>query len=322
MKRLGITVYGCDPDEAEMFHALAPGLGVVVTTTRAPASKTVIPVPGNHCVSVDHKTAISRPILRALKESGAAYISTRSIGLDHIDLAAAAELGIRVGNVAYAPDGVADYAVMLILMAIRHAKDIVSAAGAQDFSLRSTRGRELRDLTVGVAGTGRIGQAMIDRLHGFGCRILAHGNEPHASATVSHVSRDELLAQSDVVTLHLPLNAGTRHFIGPRQLDAMKSGAFLVNTGRGALVDTAALVAALEGGRLAGAALDVIEGEEGIFYSDRTGRPIDHPFLPRLQAMPNVIVTPHTAYHTERVLHDAVHGTILNCLNFAREANP
>jgi len=124
--------------------------------------------------------------------------------------------------------------------------------------------------------------------------------------------------ESDVVTLHLPLNADTHHVIGHKQIAMMRQGAFLINTGRGALVDTDALIVALESGRLGGAALDVLEGEEGLFYVDCTTRPVDNQFLLRLKQLPNAIVTPHTAYYTERALYDTVERTLMNCLRFER----
>ena len=246
------------------------------------------------------------------------YISTRSIGSITSICDAAEDLGITVENVVYAPDGVADYTLMLILMAIRNARGIVSAAERRDFRLGSVRGKDLRDMTVGVVGVGRIGNAVIRRLHGFGCRVLASSNSRTEAAAADFVSLDELLLESDIVTLHVPLNADTHHFIGREQIEMMKQGAFLINTGRGALVDTDALIVALESGKLGGAALDVLEGEEGLFYSDCTTRPIDNQFLLRLQALPNAIVTPHTAYYTERALYDTVERTLVNCLRFER----
>ncbi|BCB88168.1 NAD(P)-dependent oxidoreductase [Phytohabitans suffuscus] len=317
MKGLGITVYGCERDEAEVFGELSPRFGVVPTVTGAAVSEaSVISVPGNRCVSVGHKSEVSGPALRALRDTGVEYISTRSIGFDHIDLDAAEKLGITVENVVYPPDGVADYTLMLMLMAIRNAKEVVSSAARHDFRLGSVRGKELRDLTVGVLGVGHIGAAVVERLRGFGCRVLAYNNGRRAAAAADYVSLDELLLASDIVTLHVPLNADTHHFIGRKQIEAMKQGAFLVNTGRGGLVDTDALIGALELGKLGGAALDVLEGEEGHFYLDRTERPVDNQFLLRLQGLPNVIVTPHTAYYTERALRDTVEKTIVNCLNF------
>ncbi len=315
----GLTVYGCEPDEAEMFERLAPRLGVLPTITGTAVSEAgAVSVRANRCISVNHKSAVSEATLRALRETGVEYITTRSIGVDHIDLGAAARLGIAIGNAAYAPDGVADYALMLMLMALRNAKTIVTSALRYDFRLGNVRGRELRDLTVGVVGTGRIGQAVIGRLQGFGCRVLAYNSSPRAPVAADYVSLKALLGESDIVTLHLPHSADTHHFIGRQELAAMKPGALLVNTGRGPLVDTAALVAALESGKLGGAALDVIEGEEGLFYFDCTNRQIGNPLLVQLQQMPNVIITPHTAYHTGRVLHDIVEKTILNCLSFER----
>ena len=315
-ERHGITVYGCEPDEADLFHELGPRFGIVPTITSDAASEaSVIAVPGNRCISVGHKSEISASMLRALKDTGVEHISTRSIGVNHIDLGAAARLGVTVENAAYAPDGVADYTLMLILMAIRNAKEIVSSANGNDFRLRRVRGKDLRDLTVGVVGVGNIGTAVITRLRGFGCRVLASNNGGQ-DAAAEFVSLDELLLESDVVTLHVPLNTETHHLIGRREIETMKQGAYLVNTGRGALVDTDALVVALEDGRLGGAALDVLEGEEGLFYFDCTNRPIDNRLLLRLQRLPNVIITPHTAYYTWRALYDTVEQTLIKCLAF------
>jgi D-specific alpha-keto acid dehydrogenase len=317
MSSSGITVYGCEQDEAAAFHALSPRFGVVPSIVRAAVSVANAPsAPGTPCVSVSHKTEVSAPILLALKGAGVQYISTRSIGCDHIDTAAAQRMGIAVGSAAYAPDSVADYTMMLMLMAVRNAKSIVRAVERQDFRLNSVRGKALRDLTVGVLGTGRIGQAVIERLRGFGCSVLAYDRSQRTAA--AHVPLDALLRNSDIVTLHLPLSPDTRHILGREQMRQMKPGALLINTGRGALVDTGALVQALENGKLGGAALDVLEGEEGLFYFDCTQKPIGHPLLRKLQGMPNVIITPHTAYHTEQALRDTVEKTIQNCLDFER----
>jgi D-specific alpha-keto acid dehydrogenase len=305
----GITVYGCEPDEADLFNELAPRLGVLPTLTSAALSETsVISVPRNRCVSVGHKSEISDTIFRALKDAGVEHVSTRSIGFDHIDLDAAEALGITVENVVYAPDGVADFTVMLILMAIR-----------PDFALGNVRGKDLHDLTVGVVGVGHIGAAVVTRLQGFGCRVLACSKNRPALPAVDFVSLGELLRVSDVVTLHVPLNDETHHLIGRAELAAMKPDALLVNTGRGALVDTDALIVALERGRLGGAALDVLEDEESIFHSGRATGAVEHRHLRRLQQLPNVIVTPHVAYYTRRGMHDTVEKTLTKCLNFERK---
>jgi D-specific alpha-keto acid dehydrogenase len=316
--KVGITIYGCGRDEVALFREMAPRFGVTPTITEAAASEANIELAlGNRCISVGHKTRVTNATLLALSQVGVTYISTRSIGYNHIHVNYAASVGISVENVAYSPDSVADYTLMLMLMAVRNAKSIVRRADVHDYRLHDVRGRELRDLTVGVIGTGRIGAAVLDRLRGFGCRILAYDNHPKAAA--DYVPLDELIGLSDIVTLHTPLNAETHHLLNRRRIERMKHGAFVVNTGRGSLLDTEALVSALESGRLGGAALDVLEGEEGIFYADCRDKPIESKPLLRLQQLPNVLISPHTAYYTDHALRDTVENSIVNCLRFEKE---
>jgi D-specific alpha-keto acid dehydrogenase len=312
-----LTIYGCDLDEAALIREKAPYFGITpVITAAAVSGATIALAAGNRCISVSHKSPVTNAELVALSHAGVRYISTRSVGVDHIDVDFARSLGICVEGVAYSPDSVADYTLMLMLMAVRHAAETVRRADAHDYRLHESRGAELRDLTIGVVGTGRIGAAVIDRLGGFGCRIVAHDRQQKTSA--EYVSFDELLERSDIVTLHTPLDATTRHLMDRRAFERIKAGAYLVNTARGALVDTAALIAALESGRLAGAALDVVEGADGVFYSDHRNRSVAGTPLARLQALPNVIVTPHTAYFTQHALSDAVVNSLVNCLRFEK----
>lgn len=309
----GITAYGCAPDEITLFRERAPRHGVLPTITEAALSESNIElVSGNRCISIGHKTRVSNAVLLELSRVGVQYISTRSIGFDHIDVTFAESVGISVGNVAYSPDSVADYTLMLILMTLRQTKSILLRTDVHDYRLNDARGKELRDSTVGVIGTGRIGTAVMDRLRGFGCRILFHDNRSETGG----VPLDELLRQSDIVTLHTPLTADTHHLLDHRSIGQMKDGAFVVNTGRGALVDTVALLHALETGKLAGAALDVLEDEEGIFYADRRNSTIENHSLLQLQSLPNVLITPHTAYYTDHALSDTIDNSLINCKNF------
>jgi len=316
---MGLTIYGCGQDEAVLFREVAPRFGVLPTITDAAVSNANLELAlGNRCISVGHKTQISGSILLALRQAGVRYVSTRSVGCNHIDAACAVDVGISVENVAYSPDSVADYTLMLMLMAVRNAKSTISRAQVHDYRLNDVRGRELRDMTIGVIGTGRIGVAVIDRLRGFGCRVLAFDRCP--KGVVDYVPLDELLQQSDVVTLHAPLNADTHHLLNRRRIKQMRHGAFIINTGRGALLDTEALIPELESGRLGGAALDVLEGEEGIFYADCRNKPIENELLLRLQQLSNVLISPHVAYYTDHTLSDTVENTLLNCLQFERRA--
>lgn len=312
---VGLTIYGCGPDEAGLFRQVAPRFGVTPAITVAALSEANVELAsGNRCISVSHKAQVTGSTLLGLSRAGVEYISTRSVGYDHIDVDCAAELGISIGTVAYSPESVADFTLMLMLMGVRHVRPIIRRVDARDYRLHEVRGRELRDLTVGVVGTGRIGAAVIDRLRGFGSRVLAHDHRPKACA--EYVPLDDLLQLSDIVTLHTPLTAETHHLLDRRRIERMKRGAFIVNTGRGALIDTAALVCALENGRLGGAALDVVEGEDGIFYADCSRKPIEATLLWRLQQLPNVLITPHTAYYTDHALTDIVEQTLANCLKF------
>ncbi|WP_030437896.1 NAD(P)-dependent oxidoreductase [Actinoplanes subtropicus] len=303
----GFTIYGCSPAEAVLFDELAPRFGVLPTITAAPVSAANAELAlGNRCVSVGRDAHVAKGTLRALRRVGVRYVSTRSVGYDHIDVGYAESVGITVGDVGYSPDGVADYTVMLMLMTLRHARSVVRRMDAHDYRLNDLRGRELRDLTVGVIGTGGVGSAVMDRLWGFGCLVLAHDDCPAAYA--HYVPLDDLLRQSDIVTIHTPLTPATRHLLDARRIAQMKPGAVVINTGRGALLDTEALVLALDSGQLGGAALDVPEYES--------------PVLSRLREMPNVLISPRVAHHTDRALSDTVENSLLNCVDFESGRHP
>ncbi|HEX3804865.1 MAG TPA: D-isomer specific 2-hydroxyacid dehydrogenase family protein [Solirubrobacteraceae bacterium] len=315
----GITIYGCGRDEAVLFEEMAPRFGVVPTITEAAVSEgNLVRACGNRCISVGHKTRVADSTLLALSRVGVTHITTRSIGSNHLDVRYAESVGISVATVSYSPDSVADYTLMLMLMTVRNARSMIRRADVHDYRLPDVRGKELRDLTIGVIGTGRIGTAVIDRLRGFGCHVLGHDRRPDGSA--EWVSLDELVRRSDVVTLHTPLSVDTHHLLDRRRIEQMRHGAYLVNTGRGSLLDTEALVRALESGRLGGAALDVLEGEEDIFYADCRSKAIGNALLLRLRELPNVLISPHTAYYTDHALRDAVENTIVNCLSFEKRA--
>lgn len=308
-----ISVFGCDWEERLLFERYAAQRDADVFCMDDPLlPENVREVPPGSAVSVTHKSPIDAKLIRSLQNRGVPYLSSRSVGLDHIDLRAAERAGICVENVAYSPESVAEYTILLMLMALRNEGSVLRRAERGDYRLEARRALELRDRTVGVIGTGRIGKAVIDRLRGFGCGILAY--DPHPSADIQYVELDELLAQCDLLTLHLPLTGETRHLLNRARIGRMRRGAILINAARGALVDTDALVDALEEGHIGCAALDVVEGEEGWFYSDCSDR--GAPPFARLLALPNAIVTPHTAFYTGHALCDVVRNTIQNCMEY------
>ena len=222
-KEMNITVFGCEPDEAAVFNRLSFEFGVTVSLIREAVSENNVNLAdGCPCVSISHKAELSESLLLALKEAGVKYICTRSIGFNHIDIQAAGQMGMTIGTVAYSPGSVADYTIMLMLMLMRGTKSVMHRAETQNYCLNDLRGKELQDMTVGVIGTGRIGQAVMERLKGFGCTVLAYDCNHKAGA--DYVPLCELLQSSDIITLHVPLSEDTFHMIGREQLKMMKKG--------------------------------------------------------------------------------------------------
>lgn len=296
------------PDEREHFEATAARLGAdIVMRTDTPSPENADAVKG-----MDGLSIITQPVSAALLEAWAARgiraVSTRTVGFDHIDLAAATRLGIAVSNVSYTPHTVAEYTVMAMLMCLRNMKLIMRRFDAGDFGLEGVRGRELGRCTVGVVGTGRIGAWVVHLLKPFGCRVLANDvrENPEVQGLAEYVSREELFRQSDIITFHTPAVPDTFHLVNRDTLASMKPGVILINMSRGTVVDTEALIEALESGRVGAAALDVLENETAIYYRDFKGRPVPHREMNTLASMPNVLLTPHTAFFTREAVADMV----------------
>ena len=245
--------------------------------------------------------------LEILRDGAARLVALRSAGYNHVDLAAAARLGLRVVRVPeYSPHAVAEHAVALVLALNRNIHRAYARVREWNFSLDGLVGFDLHEKTVGIVGTGRIGQVTARILRGFGCRVLAHDKQPDlafASATgVQYVPLQELYAESAVISLHVPLTPATHHMIDTAALAAMKAGVFLINTGRGALIDSRALISALKRGHLGAAGLDVYEEEEGVFFQNLSNQVLQDDVLARLLTFTNVLVTSHQAFLTREAL--------------------
>ena len=313
MSTLKIAAYSYrDFDEAAFFEKFSKHYDAELVICReAPNPENAHLARGCAGVSVI-TTAITEDIIEVWKEMGVKHISTRTIGYDHVDIEAAARNGITVSNVAYSTGSVADYTVMLILMALRKMKMIMKRADGMDYSLKDSIGRQIGGLTVGVIGTGKIGEHVIRNLSGFGCRILA--SDPYEKESVkqfaAYVDRETLFAESDVITFHVPAVDGTHHIVCKETLKKMKDGVVLVNTSRGSVIHTMDLIDALESGKVSAAALDVIENELGIFYGDYKYTLIGHREMSILKDMPNVLMLPHMAFYTENAVSDMVEYSI------------
>ena len=321
-----VTVFSCrNYDELPEFEQNAKELGIkLVITKEGPSMENVHFVEGSPCVVVT-TTPVGKELLKAYYDKGVRYIVTRCIGYDHIDVAAAKELGITVANTPYGPEGVGDFTVMLMIMAMRHMKAIMARNAVQDYTLRGLIGRELKDMTVGIVGTGRIGQSVMRNLSGFGCKILCYDIYPSKVAAEfgEYVSLEALMKQSDIISLHVPITEENFHMLDAAAFASMKQGVIIVNTGRGGLIDSKALVDAVESGKVGAAALDVIENEFDLNYYDRKCDVLTNRELALFRSYPNVIVSHHMAFYTQNYLRTIVGDSLRGCKAFMTGAeNP
>lgn len=260
-------------------------------------------------------------LLDEFYKHGVRYISTRSIGYEHMDLEYMHKLGMRGAHVTYSPNSVANYTIMLMLMACRNVPFIMRHAEEQNFTLKGKMGKELSTSTVGVIGTGKIGETVIRHLAGFGCRILAYDPYPKKSldGIAEYADLDRIYAESDIITLHAPGAAENHHMLDSIAFGKMKDGVIIVNAARGSLIDTAALISAIESRKVGFAALDTFENETGLYYLDHEYAIMDNHDRAILNSFPNVILSPHMAFYTEQAVSDMVGNSILGLLAFEKE---
>lgn len=315
-----VTVYNCrEFDEKELFIKYGEEMGIdLVLCPDAPDQENAALAKGSQCINII-TSKMTKELLKVFASYGVSYVTTRTIGYDHIDVPAAKEFGITVANAPYGPCGVADYTVMLILMTIRKMKRIIERTNIQDYTLKGIQGKELKDLTVGVIGTGRIGRTVLQNLSGFGCRLLAYDlfeNESVRESGVSYVTLEEMWKQADVITLHTPLTDDNYHMINENTIAAMKDGVMIVNTARGALIDSRALIQGIETGKVGGAGLDVVENEFGLYYYDHKSDILMNRELSILRGFPNVTVSHHMAFYTDDCVKTVVRDSLLGCQYF------
>ncbi|MBQ9710485.1 MAG: lactate dehydrogenase [Clostridia bacterium] len=252
-------------------------------------------------------------VMRVLGGYGVKYFATRTVGYNHVDVESAAKCGITVIRADYDSTNVSDYTVMLILMLLRKTKVTVVRGLVNNFSLDEIMGRDLRDMTVGIIGTGKIGKSVIKSLSGFGCRLLCHDKYPDSEVEkyAKYCDLGDIYSNCDVISLHMPLTDENYHMIDAAAISAMKKGVLLVNTARGGLIDTEALKQGIETEQIGGAALDTIEGEDGICHVDIKTRISNKQNLFYLKQVPNVIYTPHIGFFTEQAVSQMVESVFL-----------
>jgi D-lactate dehydrogenase len=273
-------------------------------------------VQGEKCVCAFINDTLDRPVLELLKHRGVELVALRSAGFNHVDLDAAKELDLPVVRVpAYSPYATAEYAVGLLLVLNRRLHRAFNRVREGDFSINGLMGFDIHGKTVGIIGTGKIGEAFARIMVGFGARVIAYDvyTSPECKAMgVEYVSLDELYAQSDIISLHCPLVEATQHIIDADAIAKMKTGVTILNTSRGRLLDTRAVIAGLKDRKIGFFGLDVYEEEESMFFEDLSDDMIQDDVFARLLTFPNVLATSHQAFFTREAVSHIAETTLKN----------
>jgi len=305
------------------FLAAASGAGtqrlIFLEPRLSPETAALAPRGSAVCAFVNDD--LGPAVLGALAANAVRLIALRCAGFNNVDLEAAARHGITIARVpAYSPHSVAEHTVALMLSLNRKLHRAYNRVREGNFALDGLLGFDMAGKTVGIVGSGQIGAVLARILTGFGCRLLAVDPAPNPACEglVSYVSFDELVASADIITLHCPLTPATRHLIDGRAVALMKPGVMLINTSRGAVIDTRAVIAGLKSGHIGSLGLDVYEEEAGLFFEDLSERPIADDIFARLLTFPNVLITGHQGFFTEEALTAIAETTIANVTAFER----
>lgn len=310
-----ITVYEVRPDEKGYLCQAAEQYGVELKLVcGAMTQENIGEAEGADGIAILGDTKLGANLVEEVARRGIRVVATRTIGYDHIDLNAAKSNGVHICNGYYDPDGVAEYTVMLMLMALRNYKQALFRANANDYSLGGLMGKELRNLTVGIVGTGKIGQKVAQKLSGFGCEVLVYSRHQNAepSLGIRYCTLEELYAKSDIISLHVPLSNQTRYMIDRAAIGQMKDGVILINCARGELMCVEDIIWGIETMKIGALGLDVIEDEEGIYHRDRRSDIIKNRNMAYIRQFPNVTMTQHMAFYTKEAVKSMAESGIVN----------
>lgn len=310
-----VFVFTARPYDQPALQAAA-GRHELLFTEKSLSRETAHLANGCDAVALFTSDDASAPVLDKLHACGIRYIVLRSVGFDHVDLERATMLGMRVANVPeYSPYSVAEHGVALLMTLNRKLLQSQHLLSLQDFRIDSLKGFDIHGKTVGIVGTGKIGMAFARIMLGFGAKVLASDPQVNPEAIelgIEYMSLGRMLKRTDIVSVHCPLNPSTKHLISQAEFKAMKHGSILINTSRGAVVNTTDLIEALDSGELGGACLDVYEFEKGLFFEDHRNDIIHDINFARLRNFNNVIITSHQGFLTSDALNEIAHTTIAN----------
>lgn len=273
---------------------------------------------GADAISTLGFSRLDKRLLDKIKANGVKFISTRTIGFNHYDVNYAKSIGLKLCNVTYAPNGVADFTVMLMLLSIRKYKPAMWRQNVNDYTLNGLMGKEMRKMTVGVIGTGRIGSTVIENLSGFGCKILAYDKFKNERIfdKAEYTDLDTLLANSDIITIHVPLTPENKELINKETIHKMKKGVIIINTARSELTNIQDLIEGVENEQIGALALDVFENESEIYHHYLSTDIIKNRDMAYLRQFPNVILTQHMAFFTDSAAEEMITNSLDNLISF------
>ncbi len=309
-----IAFYSAKPYDKIYFEPLSHEYGIDLHFLEAPCSEeTCVLAAGHDAICVFVNDYVNSSMIESFAEMGIKAILLRSAGFNNVDIKAAARCGIPVLRVpSYSPEAVAEFAMALLLTVNRQTHRAYTRTRDFNMSINGFMGTDLHGKTAGVVGTGKIGQAMIRILKGFGMEILAYDPYPNASLGVEYCTIEDLFSRSDVITLHCPLTPETKHIVQEKTIELMKDGVYLINTSRGDLIRTDDLIEGLLNKKFGGVGIDVYEEESGVFYEDRSNDIIADENLARLMTFPNVLVTSHMGFFTKEAVYAIAKVTLEN----------
>lgn len=308
-----IAFFSTKPYDKIWFEPMGKDYGFDIHFYEVPFSVETIYLAKNYdaiCVFVNDY--ITAEMIDALYEMKVKAILLRSAGFNHVDIKAAEDKIVILRVPSYSPEAVAEFAIGMILTVNRHIHKAYNRSRDFNMSLNGLMGTDLYHKTAGIIGTGKIGEAMIRICNGFGMQVLAYDPYPNKKLEAEYVELEELFGKSDVISLHCPLTSGTKHIVNKNSIEMMKDGVYLVNTSRGSLIDTEALIEGLVAGKFGGVGLDVYEEEEGIFYEDKSNEIMQDDNLARLMTFPNVLITSHMGFFTREAMQAIAIETLEN----------
>ena len=317
-----VAVFSSKPYDEEYLSRANAGKHELEFHDVALTAKTAVLAQGCSAVCCFVNDSLNAQVLSLLAEMRIAFVALRCAGFNQVDLVAAKKLGIKVARVPeYSPHAVAEHALGLILMLNRNLHRAYHRVRENDYSLNGLIGFDLVDKTVAVIGTGKIGQVFAQNMLGLGCKLIAFDPAPNQllmTKGVNYLPLEDIWPQADIVSLHCPLNPSTQHLINAQTIAQLKTGVMLINTGRGGLIDTPAVVAGLKSKKIGYLGLDVYEEEGDLFFEDNSNELLQDDTFARLLTFPNVVITGHQAFFTREALTAISDITLSNLDNFAQ----